>query len=474
MQRTRQPNPTIVLVIVCVGVVLVTLDLFIVNLAFPAIERSFGGTSLSTLSWVLNAYAIVFAALLVPAGRLGDRYGNKRVFLAGLATFTLGSLGCALSDNLWVIVGLRCVQAVGAAALIPTSLGLVLTVLPQPRRAAGVRIWAVTGSLGAAAGPAIGGLLVQLSWRWIFLLNVPIGVAALVAAAVLVPHVRHGSDTAVPDLLGGFLLMLAVGALALGLVQGPAWGWSSARAVAAFAVALVAALAFVWRSKRARSPVIDLRLFRDPVFTWANVGMVVISVAFAIELLGLVFWLQEGWGWSAVQTGLAIAPGPVIVSVTALGLRRWIARLAPNSTAALGALLIGGGGLYIGASLTARGSYVSEVLPGWLVVGMGVGLSTPTIIGAATSGLPAHQTSTGSAVVQMARQLGSVLGVALLVVIVGSSTVSADRLSEFVDAWRWAGLFALAGLIAVLRMRPREAHAVRTGPGPLGSVLKSP
>jgi EmrB/QacA subfamily drug resistance transporter len=456
----RQIHPSILLVILCTAAFMSTLDVFIVNVGLRSIGNDVHDASLADLSWVLNAYAIVFCALLVPAGRLGDRYGNKRAFVIGLMLFTLGSLGCALSGDLWLIVALRCLQAVGAAALIPTSLGLILTTMPAERRAHSVRIWAVTGSLGAAAGPAIGGLLVQASWRWIFLLNVPIGVAAAVAAVVLVPTVRHDTETRVPDLLGGVLLMAAVASLALALVQGPGWGWGSARTLTAFAIALAATLAFVTRSARAASPVIDLALFKNPVFAWANIAMVLLSISFGAQLLGLVFWLQEGWGWSAVRTGLGIAPGPVMVSLTGLGLRRWIAKLPPNIAAAIGALLMGGGGVLIGTSLTANRHYVSEILPGWLIIGIGVGLAMPTIIGAAASGLPPRQTSTGSAVVQMGRQIGSVLGVALLVVIIGSSTISVDKLHQFIDAWWWAGLFALLAASSVLPMRPARSEAI--------------
>ncbi|MDP9094915.1 MAG: MFS transporter [Actinomycetota bacterium] len=456
----RHVHPSILLVILCTAAFMSTLDMFIVNVGLRSIGTDVHDTSLADLSWVLNAYAIVFSALLVPAGRLGDRYGNKRAFLTGLALFTLGSLGCALWSDLWLIVGLRCLQAVGAAALIPTSLGLILTAMPAQRRAHSVRIWAVTGSLGAAAGPAIGGLLVQASWRWIFLLNVPIGGAALVAAALLVPSLRHGTDTRIPDLIGGVLLMAAVASLALALVQGPGWGWTSGRTLAAFVIAVTATVAFVARSSRAVSPVIDLGLFRNPVFTWANIAMVLLSISFGTQLLGLVFWLQEGWGWSAVRTGLGIAPGPVMVSLTGLGLRRWTAKLPVNVAAAIGAMLMGGGGVLIGDSLTAHPHYASEILPGWLIIGTGVGLAIPTIIGAASSGLAAHQTSTGSAVVQMGRQIGSVLGVALLVVVIGSSTITVDKLHQFVHAWWWAGLFALLGLLSVLAMRPRRPVSV--------------
>src|SRR6266849_11040258 len=251
----------------------------------------------------------------VPAGRLADRYGVKQAFLFGLAVFTLGSLGCALSSDLWVIVGLRCVQALGAAALVPTSLGLILTAIPAERRKHSIQIWAVSGSLGAAAGPALGGLLVQASWRWIFVLNIPIGVIALVAAAILAPNIKHSVERRVPDLWGGLLLTAAIGALTLALVQGSGWGWSSIRILVAFGASVIGLALFVTRSSRHASPIIDLHLFRYQVFAWANVALFLISISFGAQLLGLALWLQQGWGWSAIETGFGIAPGPVMVSV---------------------------------------------------------------------------------------------------------------------------------------------------------------
>jgi len=457
IRTTRHVHPNALLVILCAATFMSSLDLFIVNVGLRAIGADVGQTSLAHLSWILNAYAIVFAALLVPAGRLADRYGNKQTFVIGLALFTAGSLGCALSSDLWLIVALRCLQAVGAAALVPTSLGLILTAIPAERRSYSIRVWAVSGSLGAAAGPALGGLLVQLSWRWIFLVNVPIGIAAAVAAVVLAPNLRHSTETRVPDVFGGVLLMASIGALALSLVQGSTWGWTSTSTLVAFAVTVLGSAAFVLRSSRAAAPVIDLRLFHDPAFTWANVASLLLGISFGIQLLGLVLWLQEGWGWSALQTGLGIAPGPVMVSVTAIGLRRYTRALPVSWVAAGGALLMGAGGILIGLRLTAHTDYAGQILPGWLVIGAGVGFAIPTLIGAATMDLPAAQTSTGSAIVQMGRQLGSVVGVAFLVVIVGSTAVTASNLHRFVHAWLWAGLFAVLALLGALPIRPRPA-----------------
>src|SRR3954469_22724782 len=194
--------------IVSVGVFVASLDLFIVNIAFPDLQRDFAGTSLASLSWVLNAYAIVFAALLVPAGRWADRVGRKRAFLGGLALFTGGSAACAAAPSVGVLVGARVVQAAGAALLMPASLGLLLPEFPAEKRGLALGLWAAVGGTAAAAGPVIGGLLVELSWRWVFLVNIPIGIAAIVAGARVLREIREeGAER--PDIVGAALLTAA-------------------------------------------------------------------------------------------------------------------------------------------------------------------------------------------------------------------------------------------------------------------------
>jgi EmrB/QacA subfamily drug resistance transporter len=455
--KRRDAHPAILLTVLCAAMFMTSLDIFIVNVALRPIGNGLGQHSLADLSWILNAYAIVFAALLVPAGRMADRYGVKQVFLLGLALFTAGSLGSALSGDLRLLVGLRCLQAVGAAALVPTSLGLVLTSFSGERLHRSIQIWAISGALGAASGPALGGLLVQESWRWIFIINLPIGIAALIVAGMLAPGTRHSTETGVPDLLGGTLLMVGIASLALALVQGPVWGWGSGSALGAFAVAVVALAACIARSARASLPVIDLALFRNRVFTWGNIANFAFNLAFGIQLLGLVLCLQQGWGWSAVHTGLAIAPGPVMVPVTVIGLRRYTDKLPAGIRAAVGSLLLGGGGVFIGTMLTVRPHYAGELLPGWIAVGIGVGLAMPTLISAATSGLAPHHASAGSAVVQMGRQVGSVIGVAILVAVVGSSTITPSALDRFTHAVWYAGAFASVAALTSLGLLQRES-----------------
>jgi EmrB/QacA subfamily drug resistance transporter len=435
-----------------------SLDLFIVNVAFPDIRSDFGGASLADLSWVLNGYAVLYAALLVPLGRLADRYGRLAGFLAGLALFTGASAACAASQGLWTLVVFRGLQAVGAAALTPTSLGLLLAATPAAGKVRAVRIWAAVGGLAAAFGPVVGGLLVQASWRWVFIVNVPVGIAALVVARRVVPDSRDLTVSKTPDLGGSAALAVGIGALALALVQGPEWGWSSEADLTAFAVA-GAALALFWRrSTRHPLPVVEPALLRIKTFAWSNVTAVLFSVAFAGGLLAIVLWLQQAWGYSALRTGFAIAPGPLMVPVFAAVAQRLSARVSAGWLAAIGCLLFGAGAALLALSVQPTPSYVAEVLPGWLVGGVGVGFALPTIISAATADLPPARAATGSAVVTMARQIGLVLGVSLLVAVLGTPSGSNAVLAAFQSAWWAIAAVSAVAAITATRMTPQKTR----------------
>ncbi|MFE4654949.1 MFS transporter [Streptomyces sp. NPDC056707] len=443
------------------SVFLSALDAFVVNVALTPIGQGVGETSLSKLSWILNGYAIVYAALLVPAGRLADRYGRKAGFLLGLSVFTVASLGAALSGNLWVLVAFRFLQAAGAAVLTPASLGLVLTTAPPAKVTRYVQIWAASGSLAAAAGPVVGGLLVEAAWQWIFLLNLPIGVVALVMAVRRLPGGRQGTDTRLPDLLGGFLLVVAIGSLALSLVQGPEWGWGAAPTVGGFAVAAAALALCLFRSTRHAVPVVDLGLLRDRVFAWANIATLLFYAAFAVQLLGLPLWLQQVWHWSAIETGLGVAPGPAMVFI-ASALGRRIARRVPvGVVAAMGSSLVAFGTAWIALNAGDSLSYATDILPGWLIAGVGVGLALPTMISSATAGLPRDRAATGSAIVSMAGQVGTVLGVSALVVILAASGSRFPAHTFTLAWWISAGVVALSAL-AALGITPRRRPAATT------------
>lgn len=427
---------------------LASLDLFIVNVAFDEIGRSFGTASVGRLSWILNAYAVVYAALLVPLGRLTDRYGRKFGFVAGMVVFTVASLACGFAPGVWWLVGFRVVQAVGAAAMTPASLGLLLAALAPEKRAGGARLWAMTGAVAAAFGPAVGGGLVQISWETAFWINVPIGILLIAMAIRVVPDVRHNADAPRPDLVGGLILAVAIAALVLGLVQGNDWGWSSDRVITAWAAAATGVAVFAWLITHHPAPVIDPALLRVPTFAWANVAQLLFNVAFGVGLLSRVLWMQEEWGYSAVRTGLAVAVGPVFVPITSLLATRYL-RIPPAFMIALGSGLFGASALWQALATGEQPAYLTEMLGPWVVSGIGVGLAMPNLVAAATAALPPHQAATGSGVVNMGRQVGMVLGTSVMVALLGAGLPS---LTRFQHVWVFMAASALAAAVAALTM----------------------
>ena len=457
--RSRQ-----VLLIVSAGVVMASLDLFIVNVALPQISADLHEPSLGALSWVLNGYAIVYAALLVLFGRLADQRNRKSGFLLGVAIFTLGSAACGAAVNVPMLIACRLVQAAGAALLTPTSLGLVLASYPAERRGGAVRAWTAAGGMAAALGPVIGGLLVAASWRWVFFVNVPIGLAALVVGWRRLPDVP-GHPGPRPDALSALLVTGGVGALTLGLVRGDAWGWASARTIAVLVAAVVILGLFVLHCLRHHNPLVDPALFRVRAFSGASLAMLLFSVSFGAMLLSVVLWMQDSWGWSALRTGLGVAPGPVMVPLFSfLVTGRLLARYGSAVVVGLGATLFSAGVAWWAVAVQVQPDYL-EILPGMIVTGIGVGLTLPSLMSTAAAALPPQSFATGSGVVNMLRQVGFAVGVAMLVAVLGSPHGAGAELTAFRHAWyATAGAGFAAALAAIaLRRRPHSAAATAAG-----------
>ncbi len=451
-----------VLAVVSVAVFVVGLDMFIVNIAFPRIEREFSGSSVSSVSWVLNAYAIVLAALMVPAGRTADRIGRRRGFLIGLIVFTLGSALCGAAPSVPALVAARAVQAAGAAFLLPTALALLLPEFAPAERPMAIGIWSAVGGVAAAAGPPIGGLLVHISWRLVFLVNLPVGAVALVCALRVLRESRADGD-ARPDLLGGLLLMSAIGLLALGLVKAPDWGWGSAATIGSLAGAVVGMTLFWWRCHVHPSPIVDPAMLRVRSFALASSASILFNAAFAAMLLGNVLFLTGVWHYSVLHAGVALMPGPAMAAVTATSGGRLAGRYGQRTIAAVGIALFAAGGAWWLWHLGATPSYANEMLPGQIMTGTGVGLTLPSLASAAAASLPPARFATGSAVFTMTRQIGFALGVSILVAVLGSARTT-DAISTFRGGWLFMVIASLLGALLAAAMGPVRQHAAAGAP----------
>lgn len=454
LATTRTTSPTLVILVVSVAAFLASLDLFIVNIAFPEIRNAFGTADLSAMSWILNGYTIVFAAFLNPAGRLGDRYGHRRIFLWGLAVFTVGSAACGLSGSFAMLVASRVVQAVGAAMLMPSSLALLMAAVPASRRAAAVTKWSAMSGMAAALGPPVGGLLVELSWRWIFFVNLPLVLVALVVGPWALGETK-GTGTGIPDLLGAISVVLGIGSLVWALIELPVAGGTTA--VVAATVGAVCAMALaVWRSLRHPTPTIDLAAVRVVPMWSSCIALLLFSAAFGAMLLGNVMLLTTVWHQSPAVAGLCLAPSPAVVVIVSLTLTaRLIGKFGIGAVAALGAISYLVGIVIWLWRVGPEPNYLVDFLPAQLFTGAGVGLVMPSLSAVSGLALPSHRWGAGSALTNTARQLGTVLGTAVLTMIYqpGISLTTVRTGWVFIVAAATTSAVIAAGLAAWWRSR---------------------
>lgn len=464
-----------VLLVTAVAVFMAFLDVTIVNVAFPSIERAFPETSLAGLSWVLNAYNIVFAALLVPAGRLADLVGRRRAFFAGLGLFLAASALCGLAPSAELLIGARVLQAAGAALLVPTSLGLLLPEFPPEQRATATALWTAVGGVAAATGPSLGGLLVDwVDWRLVFFVNLALGAVALGPARRLLREVRDPDRGAVPDALGIALLAGGVGALALAIVEAPDWGWGSARVLAAFAAGALLLALFVWRTAVHAHPVLELSLLRVRSFATACAGVGVFSLGFYAVLLANILFLTSAWGYSTLTAGFAVTPGPLMAAASSAFAGRMIDRFGPRSLAMAGGLVFALGCALFATGLGSEPAYVTEFLPATLLTGTGVGLSFAAWGTATVLELPPTRFATGTAISSCFRQLGAVLGISVLVALLGAGAALGDYHRAYA---LMAGAGAVAAAIALNLRRVRAtvpAWTSKSAPSTTPSPERAP
>jgi EmrB/QacA subfamily drug resistance transporter len=444
----------IALYVLCVGMLMIVLDATIVNVALPSIQEDLG-FSQSSLAWVVNAYLISFGGLLLLSGRLGDLLGRRSVFLFGIGLFTTASLLCGLAQSQGVLVGARFLQGVGGALGSATILGMIVTMFPEPReQAKAIGVYSFVASAGASIGLLLGGFLTQgINWHWIFFVNIPIGVGTALLAWRLVGRdegigLRRGADVA-----GALLVTSSLMLLVYAIVEAADEGWGSAQTLVLGAVAIALMIGFVLREATARTPLMPLRIFRFRNVTGANlVQILMVAGLFGMFFLG-VLYLQRVLGYDAIETGVAFLPVSLTIGVLSLGFSaRLNMRFGAKATLLPGLVLI-----VIGLALFARapvdGDYAVDVLPVMLLLGVGAGLSFPSLMTLAMSGATQSDAGLASGLVNTSLQVGGALGLAVLATLSATRTDSLRADGEpladaLVGGYQLAFIIA-AGLVAV-------------------------
>jgi EmrB/QacA subfamily drug resistance transporter len=440
----------IALVVLCAGMLMIVLDATIVNVALPSIQDDLGFGQ-SDLAWIVNAYLIAFGGLLLLAGRLGDLIGQRRVFLAGLAVFTAASVVCAVAPDRAVLIGARFVQGVGGALTSAVILGMIVTMFPEPReQSKAIGVFGFVASAGGSIGLLAGGVLTEaISWHWIFLINLPVGVATALLALRYVPGGRGLGLRAGADLPGATLL---TGGLMLGvytILQVSEQGWLAASTLGLGAISLGLVAAFVARQARVANPLMPLRLFRSRNVAGANLvqGLVVVGM-FGMFFLGALY-LQRVLGYDPLQVGLAFLPSTVVMGALSMGLSGRVTMRFGAKRTLLPSLALIGAGMLLFARTPVAGSYVADVLPAMVLIGMGAGLSFPALMTLAMSGATPSDSGLASGLVNTSAQVGGAVGLAVLATLATERTDALTAGGEPAMAALNAG-FHLAYLVGAL------------------------
>ena len=449
-----------VLGVASISVFLVSLDVTIVNIAFPKILEDFH-TDRATLSWALSGYNIAFAACLLTSGRLADRFGRRRIFFIGIWTFTAASALCGVAPGDGFLIGARVFQAMGGALILPASLALVLPEFPVERRSAAIGVWGAVGGLAAALGPVLGSLLIgTVGWRGLFFINAPMCLIAYLFGRTMLVESRDPDATGLPDIPGAVLATVSVALVVLGIVQGEKWRWTSTGTIGVFVGGALLLAIFVIRCARTSDPVLDLHLFEKRFFSVANTSALLFSAGFFAMFFVNVQFLGSVWHYSVTGTGLAFAPGPLVSAIVAAPAGRLADRYGHRVIVVPGALFFAAGCALL-IRLPLEPDYWRAYFPAFLVVGLGVGLTISTIGAASNAFLPPDRFAMGGAVNATLRQIGAALGIAIAVALLGEPTSPVAVGRAFDHAFTFVAFAGLAaGLLMWALYRPPIAPVV--------------
>ncbi len=446
------------LITVCLGTFMLLVDVTIVNVALPDMAQDLG-TSFSSLQWVIDAYALALAALLMGIGSLADIQGHRRVYIAGLALFAVSSMACGLAADAGLLITARAVQGIGGAAMFATTFALLNSSYQGRDRGTAYGIWGAVSGASAAVGPIVGGLLTQgLSWRWIFFVNVPISVAAIAMAFVVLAGGRPSARLRL-DLPGVITFTVAAGALTFAMIRAGDDGWASGTVLGLLALGLGALAAFVAVERRSDHPLLDLALFHNRTFVGVMVAALLLNFAAFAVLTYTSIWLQSLIGLSPIEAGLTGLPLSISSIVVSAAIGRFLNRAAPGPIIGGGLLLIGAGALLC-ALFVGPGSSWPALIAGFAVIGVGVGLATPTLSSTAMGAVAPQRGGMAAGAVNTARQLGFAFGIAVL------GSVFASRAAGSLDGDGVPGAPGVASALAggqaraVLGSAPQFGDAV--------------
>ena len=442
-----------------IAVFLVSLDTTMLYAAFGALRAGFPEASAADMSWVLNAYTVVYAAMLIPAGGLADTHGRKKIFMLGVTVFLAASAACGLAGNVNWLIAARVLQAIGAALLTPASLSIVLAAFPQNKRAIVVSSWGAVGAVAAAIGPSLGSFVVDsIGWPWAFYINLPLGALSIWKGASLLKEARVPEAKRRVDGVGMLLLIVGVGAIALSIVQSESPRWTRTELTAAVMTGVIALGAFVAWARVASAPLVDLALFRNRTYAFANMATFSFGIAFSMMFFTFFFYMRGIWHYSLPLAGLAITPGPLLVAPVAIISGRIASRVGHRPLLVGGALAYAAAGLWFLLVPGIEPEYLTHWLPGLLMSGIGVGMTLPSLSAAAVNRLPTDQYAVGSAVNQATRQIGSVLGVAITILLLGHAGLAR---ADFTPLYATHVGLALLTALLCLPVSTRPASASR-------------
>jgi EmrB/QacA subfamily drug resistance transporter len=415
----KSNHPNLILGICCMSLLIVGMDVTIVNVALPAIQHDLHAT-LSGLQWILDAYTLVLASLLMLSGSMSDRFGRRRVFQIGLVLFTGGSLLCSMARSIGELVAFRALQGLGASMLNPVALSIIANAFPEPKaRAHAVGIWGAVAGVSLAIGPLIGGALTQaVGWRSIFWINLPIGLAAVALAARFVPESKAPRARAF-DPVGQLLVFVGLASLTSAVIEGPQAGWTSWLILGSFATSGVALTIFLLYEPRRKDPLVDLRFFRSIPFSSATLLALCAFASFAGFLFLNALYLQQARGFSAFHTGLCTLPLAVMMMVCAPLSGRLVGGHGTRPS-----LLAAGAGFLLSTLMLTRlstGTPLALLLLAYALFGLALGMVNPAITNSAVAGMPLSQAGVAAAIASTGRQVGAALGVAVAGTVVAAS-----------------------------------------------------